>query len=122
MSIQIAPLIERYRGPWEASPSREVDPATWLHDIQAITSLRQRMDIVTAVLDRKEFTVEAWGAAIYILELFGHAYPTDRFHGGHLDPLRMIWFVLIRNAAVSPSLIYCWPLANTTRIDILPEI
>jgi hypothetical protein len=79
---------------------QESNDVTRSQEIRAIVSLRQKMDTVTAAIDREEFTAEAWRAAIDILELFGHAYPTDRFPDGHLDPLRMIWFVLVRNAAV----------------------
>jgi hypothetical protein len=96
----IIPLVEKYHRSWEIPP-QEADNTARSQEIQAIVSLRQKMDMITDALGQEELSPEAWVATIDILELFGHAYPTDYFPGGHLDPLRMIWFVLIRNAAVS---------------------
>jgi hypothetical protein len=107
--INIVPLIEKYQGHWQISPH-----TIQSQEIQVIESLYWKINLVTNTLHREEFTLDAWTATIDILELFGRAHPEDRFPDGQLDSLRITWFVLIRNAAVSSCPNLPIPLANMT--------
>jgi hypothetical protein len=93
--VQIVPFIEKYRDTWRANDILQSQ------EIPAIESIRWKVSLVTDALKWGEFTPEGWVAAIDILEMFGRAHPEDRFPDGRLDTLRIIWFVLMRNAAVS---------------------
>jgi hypothetical protein len=92
--VAIVSLIEEYRGTWR------VNDAIQSQEIPVVESLRWKISVVTAALNQVEFVPEGWVATIDLLELFGRAHPEDRFPDGQLDTLRMVWFILVRNAAV----------------------
>jgi hypothetical protein len=90
-------FIEEYRGTWKANDTLQSQ------EIPVIESLRWKVSVVTDALSQGQFIPEAWVATVDLLELFGRAHPEDRFPDGRLDTLRIVWFVLIRNAAVGFS-------------------
>jgi hypothetical protein len=100
------PLLERYRGPWKKLPDPthstlipEGKHLERLEEVQVVEALCGRMEVVTTALGQGKFTLEAWVAAVDILELFGSARPMDRSLSSSPDALVMAWFVLTRNAA-----------------------
>jgi hypothetical protein len=93
--VSMVSFVEEYRGTWKANDTLQSQ------EIPVIESLRWKVSVVTDALSQGQFLPEAWVATVDLLELFGRAHPEDRFPDGHLDTLRIIWFVLMRNAAVS---------------------
>jgi hypothetical protein len=114
------PLLERYRGPWKKlpDPTHSIAIPEGNHferseEVQAIEALCQMMEVITTALHQREFTLEAWVAAVDILELFGSALPMDRSVGSSPDMLVTVWFGLTRNAAT-----YFLAFQNDPRIPL----